>query len=65
MGNILIGVPLSYVFGIVLEWGMIGMFLGLSIGNACLNAFYTWIAVSRNWTQIADRVSKTMKKEEE
>jgi Na+-driven multidrug efflux pump len=64
VGNILIGLPMSYVFGIVAEGGLSGFFLGIAIGNACINAFYAYIAVSRNWSEIAERVSKTMQKEE-
>jgi len=59
-GNILIGMPLSYVFGIVANMGLIGFFLGIFIGNLVINAFYAYIAVSRDWTEIAKRVSKTM-----
>jgi MATE family multidrug resistance protein len=49
-----IGIPCSYVFGFVLGWEGVGVWLGLSVGLACAAAALMW----RFWHDAVPRVGE-------
>ena len=50
--------PLSYLFGNILGFGLSGLFVGLLFGNTALSTFYCLLIVLTDWRLIILKVSQ-------
>ena len=52
VGNVLVRVPVGYFFGVVLNWGLPGAWIGMGADNILRSILVSWRYLSGRWTQI-------------
>jgi Na+-driven multidrug efflux pump len=51
LGNVFVRVSVGYFFGVYLEWGLVGAWIGMGADNILRSAVVSWRFLAGNWTR--------------
>ena len=58
--QICIGLPISYLLGVHLDYGIPGLFLGLTVGNSLLIGLFTRDIYREDWNLVSSKIHENM-----
>ena len=61
----LVSLPMGYLFGVTLGWGLSGFWAGWGVSNCLLSGIYLTIISKLNWIDVAEIASRDEFKEED
>ena len=56
--RIFISLPLGYLFGVHLNYGLSGLWVGYGISSLILGGLYSWILIKLDWVDVAWKASQ-------